>query len=428
MNNSKLNICVVGLGYVGLPLAVAFGKKFFTIGYDINNNRIKQLKKRKDENFQITEKNFIKSKKLNFSNKISDAKKCNIFIITLPTPVLKNKLPDLSMIKDGIIKICSIIKKGDTVILESTVYPGVTENFCGNLIESKTRFKLNRDFYLGYSPERINPGDKKRKLETINKIISASNAKTLNLLHYIYSSIIKANVTKVKSIKTAEAAKVIENTQRDLNIALINELSMLFNKLKIDTSEVLKAASTKWNFHRYEPGLVGGHCIGVDPYYLTYIAKKNKFSPKIILAGRKINDNLPNYILKKLLNIVSLKKIKINKAKILFLGLTFKENCNDFRNSKSLDLLNLIHKKFKNIDIFDPYINLNNLKYFSCYNFCKLDIIIKKKFDIIIVSVPHLKIIRFLRKNINKIVNKKYIIFDIKNKLNLKKNKIDFKL
>ena len=236
--------------------------------------KIKKLKNKIDENFQINKKNFQSSKNLIFTDNFKDLKNCNIFILTLPTPVNKKKLPDLEMLKTAIKNVSTIIKKGDIIVIESTVYPGVTEDVCGKLIKSITKFKLNKDFFLGYSPERINPGDKNRRLENIDKIISASNKKTLDKLDYIYSKIIKAKIVRAKNIKVAEAAKVIENTQRDINIALVNELSMLFNKLNIDTNDVLSAASTKWNFHKYEPGLVGGHCIGVDPYYLTYIAKK----------------------------------------------------------------------------------------------------------------------------------------------------------
>ena len=426
--NSNIKICLIGLGYVGLPLAVAFGKKFTTIGYDNNQEKIFQLKKKYDENFQINKKQFEKAKKIKFTSDILEAKDCNTFILTLPTPVNKKNLPDLTFLKNGIYKIIPIIKKGDIIILESTVYPGVTENVCGKLIETKTKLKLNKDFFLGYSPERINPGDKRRRLENINKIVSGSNLSTLKFLDYLYSSIINADVIKVKTIKIAEAAKVIENTQRDINIALVNELSMLFNKLKIDTFEVLKAASTKWNFHRYEPGLVGGHCIGVDPYYLTYIAKKNNFKTNVILSGRKINDRLPNYIFKSLIKICKKKKVDPNKSKLLFLGLTFKENCNDFRNSKSLDLLNLVFKKFKNIQIYDPFINKNNLKHFKNFAYINLNNIKRSKFDIIIISVPHKKVLDFMKKNITQVLNNNNVVFDIKNKLNLKKQNIDFKL
>ena len=428
MKKFKSNICIVGLGYVGLPLAIAFGKRFKTYGYDNDERRIRRLKKNIDDNQQIEKKNFHLSKNLIFTDDLKDLENCNIFILTLPTPVNNKKLPDLDILKNGIKKVASIMKSGDIVVIESTVYPGVTEDVCGGLIESKTKYKLNKDFFLGYSPERINPGDKKRKLENIDKIISASNRDTLNKLDYLYSKIIKAKIIKVKNIKIAEAAKVIENTQRDINIALVNELSMLFNKLNLNTNEVLAAASTKWNFHNYEPGLVGGHCIGVDPYYLTYIAKKKNLNPNIILAGRKINDNLPSYIYKKLLIKSNLKKIKIKNVKLLCLGLTFKENCNDFRNAKSIDLLNLIGKKFQNIQIYDPYINLENIGNFKKFKISNLEKIKKQKFDIIILSVPHKKILNFLKKNIFKILKNKNILFDIKNKLNLREDQVDFKL
>ena len=382
----KFDICIIGLGYVGLPLAIAFGRKFKTYGFDNKKMKIKKLKNKIDENLQINKKNLQSSKNLIFTDNFIILKNCNIFILTLPTPVNKKKLPDLEMLKTAIKNVINKIKKGDIIVIESTVYPGVTEDVCGKLIKSITKFKLNKDFFLGYSPERINPGDKNRRLENIDKIISASNKKTLDKLDYIYSKIIKAKIVRAKNIKVAEAAKVIENTQRDINIALVNELSMLFNKLNIDTNDVLSAASTKWNFHKYEPGLVGGHCIGVDPYYLTYIAKKKKFNPNIILAGRKINDNLPNYIYNKLLIKSNSKKISFKNAKLLFLGLTFKENCNDFRNSKSIDLLNLIRKKFKNVQIYDPYINSENILNFNGFKISNLNKIKTQKFDIIIFS------------------------------------------
>ena len=429
MIKSKFKICVFGLGYVGLPLAAAFGKKFKTIGYDINKKKIKLLKKNIDENYQINKKGFKKSKKLSFTNNLYDINDSNIFIITLPTPVDNKNLPDLSIIKSAVKEISHVIKKGDTLILESTVYPGVTEDICGKIIENnKKNFKLNRDYFLGYSPERINPGDKIKTLENIDKLISASNKKTLKLLKYIYSSVIKSKIIEVKSIKVAEAAKVIENTQRDINIALVNELSMLFNKLKIDTSQVLQAAGTKWNFHKYEPGLVGGHCIGVDPYYLTHIAKKNYFKPKIILAGRKTIDGLPNYISNKLYESSLKKKINLKKSNLLFCGLTFKENCNDFRNSKSVTLLKLVKKRVKNIFLFDPYINSKNSYLFKNYKILNRNNLKKKKFDIIILSAPHKQILNFFKKNLTKLLNKKYILFDIKNKLRNKKFEIDFTL
>lgn len=432
MNKSNFKICVLGLGYVGLPLAIAFGKKFNTFGYDIDKKKIGQLKNHYDSNLEVQKKEFLSSKKLIFSDNLDDFKKCNIFILTLPTPINSNNLPNLNILKNGIEKISNIIKPNDTIVIESTVYPGVTENICGKLIEEKTKLKLNKDFFLGYSPERINPGDKKIKLENTDKIISASNQKTLNKLNFLYTKIIKAKIIKVKNIKIAESAKVIENTQRDVNIALINELSILFDKLKIDSSEVLKAASTKWNFHKYEPGLVGGHCIGVDPYYLTYVAKKNKFNPNIILAGRKINDNMHKYIYDKLITFSHKKKINPKTSKILFIGLTFKENCNDLRNSKSLELLKLIVKNFKNVSIFDPLITLeefNEIKYFQNLNdksFVNEEKIKKIKYDIVILSVPHKKVLFFLKRNIKNILKKKKIIFDIKNKIKMKNLNIDF--
>ena len=345
ISKKKIKIGIIGLGYVGTPLALSFGKYFHVVGYDSNRGRIKDLKNKKDLTKETNLKDFILAKKIIFTNNDKDLKDCNIFIVTVPTPVNKNKKPDLSYISEASKLVGSYLKKDDIVVYESTGFPGMTEEVCVPILEKKSLLTYKKNFNCGYSPERINPGDKKHELRNITKIVSASDKKTLDILKFIYKKIIKARVISASSIIVAEAAKVIENTQRDLNIALANELSIICSKLKIDTKEVINAASTKWNFHKYFPGLVGGHCIGVDPYYLTYKSKLLGYDPKIILAGRKLNDSMANYLFLKLKGLLKLKKLNKKNLKILVLGITFKENCPNIRNSQSLKLTKLIKKK-----------------------------------------------------------------------------------
>jgi len=348
---SKYNIAIIGLGYVGLPLLIEFSKYFKTIGLDNNKSRIEELKK----NIDINNEQKIIKKKLEFTNNHKKIFDCNIYIITVPTPLFKNKKPDLSNLKNASKIISKYLKKGDIVIYESTVYPGVTEDLCGQILSNETNLILNKDFFLGYSPERINPGDKYRNLINIKKIISASSNIALKKMKYIYGKIIKAGIYAAPSIKIAEAAKVIENTQRDINIAFMNELQIIFNKSNLNFEEIIKAASTKWNFLNFQPGLVGGHCIGIDPYYLDFYAKKYKYKSKIILPSRKLNDFMPlNHF--RNFNLKYLKFIKdknIKTRKILYLGLSFKKNTNDYRNSKHIELYNLLASKYK-INAFDP--------------------------------------------------------------------------
>lgn len=409
INNIKIGI--LGLGYVGLPLAVEFSKKFNVIGFDINYKRINNLKKHKDTTLEVAKIDLIKSKKLNFTSTISDLTECNIFIITVPTPIDKNNRPDLKPIISSSKLVASIIKKKNFVIYESTVYPGLTEEVCVPIIEKISKLKLNKDFYVGYSPERINPGDTRHKISDIVKITSGSNNYASNFVNRLYKKIITAGTYKTSSIKVAEAAKVIENTQRDLNIALMNELSMIFDKLKIDTNEVINAASTKWNFNKFLPGLVGGHCIGVDPYYLTFKSFEAKYNPKIILAGRKINDNMHKFIIKKLTAKIKEKQIKVNKPKILILGLTFKENCPDFRNSKSLKLAEVLTKKNFSVSCHDPY--FNSIKQ-NQINFKIVKKFKKSYFDAILILTPHKEYLSIGIKKIKSFAKKKSVIFDVK--------------
>ena len=421
-----LKICVVGLGYVGLPLAVEFGNNRETLGFDINKKRIDELKNNIDITLAITKKEIKKSKFLKFSNASNDLKKFNCYIVTVPTPIDNLNEPNLKPIIDASELIGNYLKKGDIIIYESTVYPGCTEEICVPLLEKVSRLKFNQDFFCGYSPERINPGDKNHKLKDIKKITSGSNKKIANLVDNLYKEIIPAGTFKAKNIKVAEAAKIIENTQRDINIALVNELSMLFNKMDIDTEAVLKAAETKWNFNSYRPGLVGGHCISVDPYYLTYKAKALDFKPKMILAGRQINNQMPMYVAEKLLEKMKVKNISLN-AKILIMGVTFKENCPDIRNSKVIELIKNI-KTLKNnsfiFDIFDPWLSEEDYKNFKNANIIKN--LEEKKYDVLILAVNHDYFKDLGRDKINTLMKEKSIIFDLK--YILKKEESDFRL
>jgi UDP-N-acetyl-D-galactosamine dehydrogenase len=407
----KKKLCIVGLGYVGLPLAIEFSKHFEVVGFDISKERITELREYFDRNNQFNVKDLRKNKNLKLSFNTEDIKDSNIYIITVPTPINKNLKPDLKLLIDATKIVSNNLNKNDYIIFESTVYPGCVDNICIPIIEKLNQFKLNKDFYCGYSPERINPGDKKNTLPKIKKVVAGSNNIALNFIYKLYKKIIHAGVHKVSNLRTAEAAKIIENVQRDLNIALVNELSLIFNKMNIDTEEVLEAASTKWNFHRYKPGLVGGHCIGVDPYYLTEAAKKINYNPKLILAGRQLNNSMPLRATELLINFLK-KKYKLNeikKLKVLILGFAFKENCPDIRNTKVYDLYLNLKKNFKNIKVYDPEVSLKEVQQY--YNL-KLDKKIYHNCDILILAVPH----NSLRKLSKKILfnNKKAIFYDLK--------------
>ena len=419
----NLIIGVIGLGYVGTPLALSLGRFFKVVGFDLNKKRISQLKKKNDITNETNLREFTKAKKIFFTNKVKDLKDCNIFIITVPSPVTKTNKPDFNYLKKASILVAKVMKRKSIIIYESTVYPGATEEQCVPVIEKISKLKYNKDFFCGYSPERINPGDKKHKLEKISKIVSASNKKTLNILKFMYGKIIKAKIIPTSSIMVAEAAKVIENTQRDLNIALANELSIICSKLNIDTNQVINAASTKWNFHKYLPGLVGGHCIGVDPYYLTYKSKLLGYNPKIILAGRKLNDSMAKYITLQLEKHIKIKKLNKKKLKILILGITFKENCPDIRNSQSLKLSKLIKNRYKKIYIYDEVANIKSFKEKNIILVKKLK---KNTFDIIILAVPHKVIVKKGIKVIKSYLKQKSIFFDIKGYFNKKYS--DFRL
>jgi len=409
-------LAVIGLGYVGLPLAIEFGKKRNVIGFDIDKVRINELKNLQDTSLQISRDEFRQSVNLNFTNNIDDIKDCKIFIVTIPTPIDKKKKPDLRLLKKGCIMLSPFIKKGSLVIFESTVYPGVTEEICAPIIEKHSKLIFNKDFFCGYSPERINPGDKVHDIKNILKLTSGSTPEIATKVDELYKEIIIAGTFKTSSIKIAEAAKVIENTQRDVNIALVNELSIIFNKLNIDTKSVLDAAGTKWNFFPFKPGLVGGHCIGVDPYYLAHKSLEVGHNPEMILSGRKINDKMPFYVAKQLKKLMIKNNIDYSNANILIMGFTFKENFPDIRNSKISDLVNGIRKYNSNIDVFDPWPKKEVVK--KEYNINLIKKPIKRKYDVILFAVAHDAFKKLSIKQIRTLGKKKHVIYDLKNVLN----------
>lgn len=413
----KKTICIIGLGYVGLPLAVEFSKKFSVIGYDIDKKKIRNLKTGIDKTNELSEKDLINLKKIHLSNNPHDLKKANFFIITVPTPIFKNKKPNLSFLKASSKLVSKNLCKGDFVVFESTTFPGCTENICVPILEKYSKLKINKDFYCGYSPERINPGDKKHRLNKITKVVSGSNHYASKIIYNIYKNITEENIFIAKTIKVAEASKVIENIQRDINIALMNELSVIFNKLKIDFTDVLQASNTKWNFLDFKPGLVGGHCIGVDPYYLADLAIKNKIYPKIILSGRKTNDQMSDYIIKNV-------KIRIqSKAKILLIGLSFKEDVPDYRNSQSINIIKKLSKNGYNIDTFDELIDkkINGVnKHYTNFKNLKT-----KSYDLVLILVGNKKTKNKGHLFFQKLLKSNGLLFDIKN---IFKNKSNFKL
>lgn len=357
MNLSVENtrIAIIGLGYVGLPLAVEFGKKSRTVGFDINHLRVNQLQKGHDSTLECSDQELTEAKFLSYTSSLEDLRECNVYIVTVPTPIDEHKQPDLTPLIKASEALGSIVSKGDIIIYESTVYPGATEEECIPVVEQVSGLKFNQDFFAGYSPERINPGDKEHRVTNILKVTSGSNEDIAEFVDQLYKTIITAGTHKASSIKVAEAAKVIENTQRDVNIALINELSIIFNKLNIDTLEVLEAAGTKWNFLPFRPGLVGGHCIGVDPYYLTHKAQTVGYHPEMILAGRRLNDGMGKYVVSELVKKMLKQRIHVEGANVLVMGLTFKENCPDLRNTKVVDIVTELQEYNINVDVVDPW-------------------------------------------------------------------------
>lgn len=411
MDSKETKIAVIGLGYVGLPLAVNFGKLYKTVGYDIDSDRISDLKKSYDSTNELSQQEIISAKKLSFTSNENDINSANIFIITVPTPINKFREPDLSLIFKATELVGNNLTKNDIVVYESTVYPGCTEEDCVPILEKISKLKFNKDFFCGYSPERIVPGDKNRTLTKIKKVVSGSNQKTLKRLDYLYSSIISAGTYLTSSIKVAEAAKVIENSQRDINIAFVNELSQIFDKMDINTHEVIEAASTKWNFLPFRPGLVGGHCIGVDPYYLAHKSASYGHHPKLILSGREINDNMSNYLVKKILKEMVNRDINIENSNILIMGITFKENCPDIRNTKIIDVINSLKEFHCNIDVYDPIASKDEVSSklsIELKSFEKL----KNNYDCLIELVLHDEFLNFDYNSYKK--NEKSILFKIR--------------
>ena len=409
MNNPK--IAIIGLGYVGLPLAAAFASKYEVVGFDINTKRIAELNSGLDATNELTTEqlNKVVGTSLKFTTILEDISNCTTFIVTVPTPVTSSKNPDLTPIVKATESLSTALKKGDTVVYESTVYPGVTEEVCVPILEEKTGLKFNTDFFVGYSPERINPGDKKHTITKITKIVSGSTSQTLKDLSALYGSIIEAGIYEAPTIKTAEAAKVIENTQRDINIAFVNELSIIFSKMGIDTNEVLKAAGTKWNFLNFFPGLVGGHCIGVDPYYLAYKSEQLGYTPEMILAGRKINDSMPTFIVSQIVKQLLKQNKNSQNAKALILGATFKENCPDLRNSKVVDVYQELNEFGFQVDVFD--LEADAEVFLKEYGFDKLKEISNNEYDVVILAVAHDS---FKTINPKDLIVKEGVVFDVK--------------
>jgi UDP-N-acetyl-D-galactosamine dehydrogenase len=409
MNLEKVKIAVIGQGYVGLPLAIEFGKKYPTLGFDINQARIDELKKGIDHTNEATPEQLRSAKQLAFSANINDIKKCNIYIITVPTPIDEFKKPDLNPLRGASKMLGEILKKGDTVIYESTVYPGCTEEVCVPLLEQASGLIFNTDFYCGYSPERIVPGDKVNTLTTIKKVTSGSTSEIANFVDDLYSSIITAGTFKAASMKVAEASKAIENAQRDVNISFVNELALIFDRVGIDTQDVLDAAGTKWNFLKYKPGLVGGHCISVDPYYLAYKAESLGYHPEVILSGRRVNDNMSTFVANKMIKMLIKAGKQIINSKILILGVTFKENCPDIRNSKIADVYNELQEFGLIVDAYDYEASSIQVK--QEYGINLIDEI-KEKYDGILLAVSHTKFSMINIESIKK--DSKSIIYDLK--------------
>ena len=410
MENVKIGI--IGLGYVGLPLAVEFAKKYPTTGFDINSGRINELKSGLDSTLEVDREELKQATQLQYSDSVEALASCNVYIVTVPTPINQNKQPDLTPLIKASETIAQILKLGDIVIYESTVYPGATEEDCVPILEKYSGLIFNKDFFVGYSPERINPGDKNHRVTNILKITSGSTPEAADLIDDLYQSIIVAGTHKVSSIRIAEAAKVIENTQRDVNIALINELALLFEKLNIDTEEVLQAAGTKWNFLPFKPGLVGGHCIGVDPYYLTHKAQAVGYNPQIILSGRRINDNMGKYVVSRVVKLMLQKRIHVQQSKVLIMGLAFKENCPDLRNTRVIDMIEELSDYDVQVDVYDPWIDKRQAK--EEYGILPVIMPQNNEYDAIILAVAHNQFKQMTMEQIRAFAKENAVIFDIK--------------
>ncbi|MEX5440908.1 Vi polysaccharide biosynthesis UDP-N-acetylglucosamine C-6 dehydrogenase TviB [Acinetobacter indicus] len=409
---SDLKIAVIGLGYVGLPLAVEFGKKVPVIGFDIHQKRIEELQSGQDHTLEVSPEELQQATQLSYSANLDDLKSCNFFIVTVPTPIDNYKQPDLTPLIKASTSIGQVLKKGDVVVYESTVYPGATEEDCIPVLEKVSGLKFNQDFFAGYSPERINPGDKLHRVTNILKITSGSTPEVADFVDQVYNLIIEAGTHKATSIKVAEAAKVIENTQRDVNIALINELAVIFNKMGIDTEAVLQAAGTKWNFLPFRPGLVGGHCIGVDPYYLTHKAQSIGYHPEIILAGRRLNDGMGAYVVTQLVKAMIKKKIQVEGAKVLVLGLSFKENCPDIRNTKIIDIVNELQEYNIQADVYDPWVDTQEAQHE--YGITPIESLEQGQYDAVILAVAHEQFKAMGATDIRALAKQEHILYDLK--------------
>lgn len=412
MQIENLKIAIIGLGYVGLPLAAEFGKHLPVVGFDINKKRVDELKNGNDFTLEVSSDDLEKATHLIYTTELDGIKDCNFYIVTVPTPIDDNNAPDLKPLESASKSVGEVIKKGDIVVYESTVYPGATEEVCIPIIEKVSGLKFNQDFFAGYSPERINPGDKVNTLTKITKITSGSTPEIADFIDKVYSSIITAGTYRASSIKVAEAAKVIENTQRDLNIAVINEFAKIFNILEIDTEAVLNAAGSKWNFLKFKPGLVGGHCISVDPYYLTYKAQEVGYRPEVILAGRRINDGMGQYVATQMVKKLASKKIHIDEANVLVMGFTFKGDCPDVRNTKIIDVVKELKSFNINVDVYDDWADKQEVK--DYYGIELIDHLEAHKYDGVIVAVDHKSYKKLGIDYIRSLVKDNHVIYDVK--------------
>jgi UDP-N-acetyl-D-glucosamine/UDP-N-acetyl-D-galactosamine dehydrogenase len=408
----KCRIGVVGLGYVGLPLAVEFGKRYETTGFDVKAERIAQLRRGRDVTLEASRAELKEAKRLSFTTDLNKLKSCQVFIVTVPTPIDDYKRPDLTALRRASESVGAVMRRGAVVVYESTVYPGCTEEVCVPILERVSGLKFNRDFFAGYSPERINPGDKSHRLTTIRKVTSGSTPQVTEFVDRLYGSIVTAGTHKTSSIRVAEAAKVIENTQRDVNIALINELALIFNRLGIDTEEVLNAAGSKWNFLPFRPGLVGGHCIGVDPYYLTHKAQEIGYHAEMILAGRRLNDNMALYVTGQITRLMASKRIHVKGARVLMLGVTFKENCPDIRNSKVVDVVRELTSHGAKVEIYDPWASASECRHE--YGLKTLRDLKPGRYDVAVVAVAHRQFRELGARGVRRLCKKNHVLYDIK--------------
>ena len=412
MNLRRCRIGLIGLGYVGLPLAVEFGKHFDTVGFDVKPDRIAELEAGRDSTLEVSRRELAAAEHLSFTCDPADLRRCRVFIVTVPTPIDIYKRPDLSPLIAASVAVGKVLKKGDVVVYESTVYPGCTEEVCVPILARESGLRLNDGFFVGYSPERINPGDKEHRLTTIKKVTSGSTAAAAQFIDSLYRAIITAGTHRASSIKVAEAAKVIENTQRDVNIALINELALIFARLGIDTEEVLQAAGSKWNFLPFRPGLVGGHCIGVDPYYLTHKAQELGYHPEMILAGRRLNDNMPIYVVTDIVKLMNRKRIHTNGARALVLGITFKENCPDVRNPTAVDVVRELRKYGAQVDIHDPWADRREC--LREYGLRPVSRLRPNYYDLVVLAVAHDQFRKLGAAAIRKLCRRNHVLYDIK--------------